>query len=332
MAGPSARRGWRLAIRCQHGDLDRDGARRRQRSRAFESWHEMARGRRHALIRGTHRRPDWPHAMPIHQAAARAEDGLPRRGRGGASPAVASGLERLALRVLLAQDVEELRRAAAAHDLLELGAEVRNQAHALDDDVDDAPGVVLPAQPVIDQHVGAAPAAQDLGLHAPVAAPLVALAHHLDLLVVVALDVAPVGERQVFPEELHELRLLGGGEPAPVPRQHEARHDVEVDVGVGEVLDAVALLLARQALLAEHVDGRLGHLLDDGARALARARHAGEARGARDGGESAMAPAHGFSSRSNSRWYSSSLSSALPSARSRTRARRRCRYALRTKA
>src|SRR5438552_10104711 len=325
MAGPSARRGWRLAIRCQHGDLDRDGARRRQRSRAFESWHEMARGRRHALIRGTHRRPDWPHAMPIHQAAARAEDGLARRGRGGASPAVASGLERLALRVLLAQDVEELRRAAAAHDLLELGAEVRNQAHALDDDVDDAPGVVLPAQPVIEQHVGAAPAAQDPGLHAPVVAPLVALAHHLDLLVVVAFDVAPIGERQVLPEELHELRLLRGGELAPKAGQHEARHGLEVDVGVGEVLDAMALLVAREALVAEDVDCGAAHLLDDGTRALARERPAREARGERDDGESATAPLHGFSPTSTSGWYSSSLSSALPSARSRTRARRRWR-------
>jgi len=36
------------------------------------------------------------------------------------------------------------------------------------------------------------PRRADLGLHAPIAPPLVALAHHLDLLVVVALDVAPV--------------------------------------------------------------------------------------------------------------------------------------------
>src|SRR5436190_17201893 len=209
-------------------------------------------------------------------------------------------LERLTLRVLLAQDLEELGRPPAAHDLLELGAEVRDQAHALDDDVDDAPGVVLLAQPVIDQHVAAAPAAQDPGLHAPIAAPLVALAHHLDLLVVVALDVAPVGERQVLPEELHELRLLGGGEPAPVPRQHEARHGVEVDVGVGEVLDAMALLLAREALVAEDVDRLPAHLLDQGARALARVRHAREARDQSDGGEGTAGQAHGFSSRSNS--------------------------------
>src|SRR5437016_1356263 len=260
----------------------------------------LARG--HARVGGRPGRllrlPGPPQALRWTTAAGRRT----RRLRASASPAaeVASGLERLALRVLLAQDVEELRRAAAAHDLLELGAEVRNQAHALDDDVDDAPDVVLPAQPVIDQHVGAAPAAQDLGLHAPVAAPLVALAHHLDLLVVVALDVAPVGERQVFPEELHELRLLRGGEPAPVPRQHEARHGVEVDVGVGEVLDAMALLVAREALVAEDVDRLLGHLLDQGARALTRARRARETRDQTDDGEGTARPAHGFSSRSNS--------------------------------
>src|SRR5205823_5743884 len=162
------------------------------------------------------------------------------------------------IRAILALLVEELRRPAAAHDVLELGAEVRDQAHALDDDVDDAPGVVLLAQPVVDQHVGVAAAAQDLRLHRPVAVPLVALAHHLDLLVAVALDAAPVGERQVRLEEPHELRLLVGGEPAPVPRQHEARHGVEVEVGAGQVLDAVALLLAREAFVAEHVDGGLG--------------------------------------------------------------------------
>src|SRR5438552_14065188 len=209
-------------------------------------------------------------------------------------------LKRLTLRVLLAQDLEELVRPPAAHDLLELGAEVRDQAHALDDDVDDAPGVVLLAQPVLAQHVGAAPAAQDPGLHAPIAVPLVALAHHLDLLVVVALDAAPVGERQVLPEELHELRLLGGGEPAPVPRQPEARHGVEVDVGVGEVLDAMALLLAREAPVAEDVDRLLGHLLDQDARAFARVRRGREAREQTDDGEGATGRGHGFSSRSNS--------------------------------
>src|SRR5437879_2783516 len=136
------------------------------------------------------RRARRPIEAPHSAAPNRSGDGAP------ASPQPcrvtllgAVRLERLTLRVLLAQDLEELRRPPAAHDLLELGAEVRNQAHALDDDVDDAPGVVLPAQAVIDQHVGAAPAAQDPGLHAPVAVPLVALAHHLDLLVVVALDV-----------------------------------------------------------------------------------------------------------------------------------------------
>src|SRR5207247_95718 len=97
------------------------------------------------------------------------------------------------IRAILALHVEELGRSPAVHDLLELGAEVRDQAHALDDDVDDAPGVVLLAEPIVDQHVGAAPAAQDLGLDGPVAAPLVVVAHHLDLLVIVALDVAPMG-------------------------------------------------------------------------------------------------------------------------------------------
>src|SRR5438094_5661831 len=273
------------------------------------------------------RRPRRPIEAPDSSAPNRSGEGAPAspHRRLGSCSWCPSGLERLALRVLLAQDVEELGRSPAVHDLLELGAEVRDQAHALDDDVEDAPGVVLLAEPIVDQHVGAAPAAQDLGLDGPVAAPLVVVAHHLDLLVVVALDVAPIGERQVLPEELHELRLLRGGELAPKAGQHEARHGLEVDVGVGEVLDAMALLVAREALVAEDVDCGAAHLLDDGTRALARERPAREARGERDDGESATAPVHGFSSRSNSGWYSSSLSSALPSARSRTRARRRWR-------
>src|SRR5262245_64953677 len=92
-------------------------------------------------------------------------------------------LQRLPARVLLAQHVEHPLRAALAHEVLELGAEVRDQADALDHEVDDAPGVALLAEAVIDQDVLRAAAAEDLRGDAPVAARLLVVAGDLDPLV-----------------------------------------------------------------------------------------------------------------------------------------------------
>src|SRR5947207_302598 len=64
-----------------------------------------------------------------------------------------SRLERLAARVLVAQELEDLLGPTAADDVLELGAEVGDQADALDHDVDDPPGVAHLADPVVDQDV-----------------------------------------------------------------------------------------------------------------------------------------------------------------------------------
>ncbi len=161
---------------------------------------------------------------------------------------------------------QQLRGAAVAQDLLEFRTVVGHETHPLDHEVDDLPAPVrLAAQPVVHEHVVGS-AAHDLRLHGPVAARLLARAGDLDGLVVVALDVAPVGEGQVAAELVHELALLRLGEAAPVAREHEPGKRGEVGVRVDDVLEPVPLLVGAEAVVAEHRERGVGHLRDDGPR------------------------------------------------------------------
>src|SRR5262245_54997319 len=230
-----------------------------------------------------------------------------------------SALEFLALGRLLAEHLQQVLRAAAADDLLELRAEVRHQAHLLDDEVDHLPLPVRLPEPVVDGDVVRAAATQDLGLDGPVAVWLLAIAHDGDLLVVVVVEAAPVGRRQVPLELALELLLLLGAELAPVARQDETAEGVEVDVLEHDLLHLVPPRLLREALVGQDGEHLIRRALDDLAGRLLGAgpdRESGQQTPARDRqptAEMVMEPCRGLALH---RWGSSRASPSRPDPRS----------------
>src|SRR5262245_57967153 len=87
--------------------------------------------------------------------------------------------------------LDQLLEGGGRDDLVELGAVVRDEAHALDDDVVDQPLVAPEKHPVVDRDLGAL-LGDELGAHDG-AFPLDGLADVLDLLTTVELDLRDVG-------------------------------------------------------------------------------------------------------------------------------------------
>ena len=169
-------------------------------------------------------------------------------------------------------------------DLLELRAEVRHQAHLLGDHVDHLPLPVRLPQPVVDDEVVRAAAAQHPGLHGHVAVGFLAVADDGHLVVAVVVQATAVGRGQVALELALELRLLLGREGVPVAGQHETAEGVEIGVGEDDALHLLAAGLLGEVLLGEHGEHLVGRGLHDVARRLLRRRRGPRARRAASAG------------------------------------------------
>jgi len=157
---------------------------------------------------------------------------------------------------------QQLLRPAVGEDLRELRAEVRDQADALDDHVDDAPAALAMPQPVVDRHAVDA-SSDDARAHGDVPARLYPLSHDLHGLLVVALQPASVGGSQVEPELRDEVLALLAGEPAPVALEHQLGRREEIEAVEGDGLDLAAALRRACALPLKGGDHLVHGLLDD---------------------------------------------------------------------
>src|SRR5262249_17325518 len=115
-----------------------------------------------------------------------------------------SALEGFTTRVLVVDEADQVAGGLRREQLLELRAEVRDEAHALDDHVDDLPLAVRLAQAVVDEDVVGAAAAVDARPDGAVAARLLAIADDRQRLVLVAVDALAVRDGQVLLELVPE--------------------------------------------------------------------------------------------------------------------------------
>src|SRR6266508_804365 len=118
-------------------------------------------------------------------------------------------------------------------DLVELGPVVRDQAHALDEDVIDEPLVAPGVHPIVDGNLG------PLFRHEPRtddrAIGVGGLAHELDLLAPIELDLGDVGTLEQVREEQDELVALGLCPRRPVPRERALGRLREIEDVVGDL-------------------------------------------------------------------------------------------------
>src|SRR4029077_3604540 len=83
--------------------------------------------------------------------------------------------------------------------------------------------------------------------------------------------------------------------------EDEARDRLEVGLGVDELLELVALVVARERLVAQHPERRVGQALHHDARSVGRARH--RCAQAEDGGGNPEGARHGVAGWASG-WFS----------------------------
>src|SRR5215470_9129919 len=170
-------------------------------------------------------RTTWSAMCPSWRRVRRRGESSTPRGRPSSSR---SALHGGVLRGLLLQPLAQRAVGFRANHPVELGPIARDEAHALDDDVVDAPVPVDEMHPVVQGDLGTVPR-HNLRAHDGRAAALARFAEELDLLVADRLDLREVRALQEIAEERHEFGLLFPLERLPVLRERPPGDLVEVE-------------------------------------------------------------------------------------------------------
>src|SRR2546425_10328083 len=131
------------------------------------------------------------------------------------------------LEALLAHTLEERSVGFCLDDSVELAAIGRDEAHAVDLQIVDAPPTVPKVEPVIERDLAAA-IREDLRPHRGVAR-VDRFPEVRDVLARVRLDPGDVGALEQVGEERHELGPLIGRACGPVARESTPRHFLEIE-------------------------------------------------------------------------------------------------------
>src|SRR5437667_273487 len=161
-------------------------------------------------------------------------------------------------RLLGPQPQHERFVALRLHDLVELRAVIRDEAHALDDDVVHEPASVLAVQAVVDGHLGAR-LGHDHRLHRRLTA-IDRFAHVLHALALIELDLRAIRAIEDLGEELHEFLPLLRGAGIPVRPERAARRVGIVEDVLGDLADLRAAYLG--PIAQRRIGQNLDHLID----------------------------------------------------------------------
>src|SRR5438093_4830753 len=137
--------------------------------------------------------------------------------------------------VLGPHPLDEIVVGGGLDDLVELRAVVGDQAHTFDDDVADAPAVLLARQPVVHRHLVTL-LGDDARFHRGLVA-VYGLAHVRDLLTLVEVDLADIRRLEEIAEEPDELLALGRRTLLPVRSQRALGRFLEVEETVRDATD-----------------------------------------------------------------------------------------------